>query len=524
MKNIKEKLLNIYIPLVITTIILALFYSLLNWLLLIQLDWLKINNMAVELFGPILFSYIAVYFILREKIKLIRLKNNSSDYFGLYLIISILIAFPTIITQNYLSTATGKLTHLEHIENYKKAPKTKYYTIDNFYFSNEKASFYRYTEVTGKYGNRLKYNLYSVQPILKTPKTSTDIPCCYYLCTKNTLEISNSLNNKEKVSQINNFLEENYKEIDNHNIKNFTYLELLGVTNDSKYFKKAVNNNIFSCDSEPLLFIIHDGNFEDRNGGTFGWIFKSFCISIGVFLIIILSLGYKPKSKRVNKNKPKSWQETFKKDYFFLIPTKEFYIISILINLNLIIYILMVFFGLGFISFDTDDLFLLGGVEKDVVLDGEWWRLFTAMFLHGGLIHILSNLFTLFFIGIFTESIIGSKRFITTYILSGLGCSLASIYWHDNTVSVGASGAIFGLFGVMIALILTKAFSKKIDIGFLIMSSIFIGYNLLMGLFTNSDNAGHLGGLFTGFFIGILISTSVKKEQMDKSNTNKNRN
>jgi membrane associated rhomboid family serine protease len=178
----------------------------------------------------------------------------------------------------------------------------------------------------------------------------------------------------------------------------------------------------------------------------------------------------------------------------------------------------MVFFGLGFISFDADDLFKLGGVEKNAVLNGEWWRLFTAMFIHGGLMHIISNLFTLFFIGIFAESILGVKRFTIVYILSGLGCSLASIFWHDNTVSVGASGAIFGLFGAVIALNLMKSISKKIDLTFLIMSSVFIGYNLIMGLFTNSDNAGHLGGLFTGFIIGIVISSVVKKEQVDKYN------
>ena len=97
-----------------------------------------------------------------------------------------------------------------------------------------------------------------------------------------------------------------------------------------------------------------------------------------------------------------------------------------------------------------------------------------------------------------------------------MGCSLASIYWHDNTVSVGASGAIFGLFGAVIALNLMKSLSKKIDLTFLIMSSVFIGYNLLMGLFTNADNAGHLGGLFSGFVIGIILSPKIKKEQIEK--------
>jgi membrane associated rhomboid family serine protease len=518
MKNIKEKLLLIYFPLVTATILITITYSLLNWIFVIQLEWLKINNMAIDFVGPIVFSFIIVCFILSPTIKLIRLKNNSSDYFGLYIFLSFILAIPTIIAQNYLSTATGKLTRLEHINKFTTVPKTKYYTLDNYYFSTEEASFSRHSEVTGKYGNKLNFYLYCVQPILKTSKHIIEDSCRYFLCERYSHEISNSLSDQEKVREFNVFLDNSYKEFDAHDFKNFTYLELLGVTNDSKYYKNAVKNNVLICDSEPLLFISHKGNYDDRNGGAFGWIFKSFGILIGILLLIILFLGYRPRSKRVNKNKPKSWQEKFKKDYFFLIPTKEFYIIPILISLNLIIYILMVFFGLGFISFDADDLFKLGGVEKNAVLNGEWWRLFTAMFIHGGLMHIISNLFTLFFIGIFAESILGVKRFTIVYILSGLGCSLASIFWHDNTVSVGASGAIFGLFGAVIALNLMKSISKKIDLTFLIMSSVFIGYNLIMGLFTNSDNAGHLGGLFTGFIIGIVISSVVKKEQVDKYN------
>ena len=139
MKNSKEKLLLIYFPLVIATILITITYSLLNWIFLIQLEWLKINDMSVDYFGPIVFSFIVVYFILRPTIKLIRLKDNSPDYFGVYMFLSFLFAFPTIVAQNYLSTATGKLTHLEHINKFVTVPKTKYYTLDNYYISTEEA-------------------------------------------------------------------------------------------------------------------------------------------------------------------------------------------------------------------------------------------------------------------------------------------------------------------------------------------------------------------------------------------------
>ena len=96
--------------------------------------------------------------------------------------------------------------------------------------------------------------------------------------------------------------------------------------------------------------------------------------------------------------------------------------------------------------------------------------------------HVLANMYGLLFVGIFLEPILGRTKYLTAYLLTGILASVASIWWYDATVSVGASGAIFGLYGIFLALLLTKFYPPDFVKSFLISTAIFVGYNLLMGL------------------------------------------
>jgi rhomboid protease GluP len=101
----------------------------------------------------------------------------------------------------------------------------------------------------------------------------------------------------------------------------------------------------------------------------------------------------------------------------------------------------MTFGGLGFISFKSQDLLNWGANYRPYITDGQWWRLLTSVFLHGGIMHLVANMYGLLFIGIFLEPLLGKTRYAIFYLLTGILASCASIWWHDATVSVGASGA-----------------------------------------------------------------------------------
>jgi rhomboid protease GluP len=200
------------------------------------------------------------------------------------------------------------------------------------------------------------------------------------------------------------------------------------------------------------------------------------------------------------------------KDFFsFFIPVRGFFVTPVLINLNILIFIVMIISGVHILEPDTEDLVRWGANFKPVTLDGGWWRLITCCFLHIGIIHLLMNLYALVYIGLFLEPLLGSRRFLAAYLLSGVVASVTSLWWNDLVVSAGASGAVFGMYGVFLAMLSTNLVSKSFRKAILTSIVLFIIYNLANGLKGGIDNAAHIGGLISGIIIGYAFYPSLKK-------------
>lgn len=203
----------------------------------------------------------------------------------------------------------------------------------------------------------------------------------------------------------------------------------------------------------------------------------------------------------------------FNMDEFFKIifPHKGYIVTPILIYVNGIIFALMMLLDFGFLSFDADSLTEWGANSRTLIAEGGWWRLISYQFLHGDAIHIIGNMASLFMVGLILEPQIGTGRFIFAYIVSGIIAGLASIGWYEDTVSVGASGAIFGLYGLALALIQKKLFPSDWKYVFVISAVVMLFYGLLMGLFGGIDNAAHIGGGVAGYLLGLVMAPAVHK-------------
>lgn len=193
------------------------------------------------------------------------------------------------------------------------------------------------------------------------------------------------------------------------------------------------------------------------------------------------------------------------------VPRPGFFITPILIDLNILLFILMAISGVNIWAPDSESLLKWGANFKPVTLDGEWWRLLTCCFVHIGLIHLLMNLYALLYIGLMLEPHLGKLRFAAAYLLTGIAASLTSLWWHDLTVSAGASGAIFGLYGVFFAMLTTNLIEKSARKQLLGSIAVFIGYNLLNGLKGGIDNAAHIGGLLSGLLTGYVFYPALKR-------------
>jgi membrane associated rhomboid family serine protease/antitoxin component YwqK of YwqJK toxin-antitoxin module len=168
----------------------------------------------------------------------------------------------------------------------------------------------------------------------------------------------------------------------------------------------------------------------------------------------------------------------------------------------LIIVNIIIFSTYGFERIAVITLFDLGGNFPPFSLDSEPFRLVTSMFLHGHLFHLFANMYGLFYVGMQLERKIGSVNFLIVYFLTGLFAGLASLNFNLFVVSVGASGAIFGVYGFLIVESIRKNPRNKVSI--LTNFIVYVVVVTLVGSRLNFDNAAHIGGAIAGLIIGIL--------------------
>lgn len=176
--------------------------------------------------------------------------------------------------------------------------------------------------------------------------------------------------------------------------------------------------------------------------------------------------------------------------------TRLYPVVTFFLALNLLIFVLT------YIPFIGDQIYISGMGVNFLISEGEWWRLFTPMFLHAGIMHLLFNMFSLFLFGPELEKIAGKARFITIYLLSGIFGNIATFFLQEpGYASVGASGAIFGILGAFGALVYyTKHLLpqlRQIIVPIIIISIIMTFLN------SNINVTAHIVGMIVGFLIGL---------------------
>jgi len=180
----------------------------------------------------------------------------------------------------------------------------------------------------------------------------------------------------------------------------------------------------------------------------------------------------------------------------------------VLLAANVIVFAAFAGSGGGVMNADPQMLIRWGANFGPYTTDGQWWRLLSAAFLHGGLVHLAVNMLTLADVGRLCERLFGWRRFLLLYLLSGLAGSAASVWWNPQVNSVGASGALFGVLGAVLVYMLDRRNgieprAMKVHAASM---AVFIGYGVVNGLTsTRIDNAAHLGGLVAGVILGFAL-------------------
>ena len=189
---------------------------------------------------------------------------------------------------------------------------------------------------------------------------------------------------------------------------------------------------------------------------------------------------------------------------------REFPATTVLVAINVAVFIGMVLTGGSIMGFSPQQSILWGANYGPLTLSGDYWRLVTAGFVHGGLIHIAFNMWCLWSLGQLSEKLFGSWITFAVYLLTGVGGALLSVGWNPGRLEVGASGAIFGIAGAILSGIKfgnvsISAWQKRQIFSSLAM---FVVFNLFIGLAPGIDNMCHLGGFVSGLIFGVPLATA----------------
>ena len=456
MKNYFLKLKEVLIPFLVINILTSIVWVIIYWLLIIKAE-INIKDNIVNIFIPMALPWIPLYIWLRPAIKKLQIKNDRIPF--LYLLVSwILIFFFTIFSVQFIKKAIGTVTKVKNVSELYQSEKTVYYSIADYDFSNNLVEKSFSTYRSGKHNQHVNLDIFFTVPIVnKNEKLIEPKYYNFWMCQKfSTRESSHK--SKSEINRAFRFFEQNT--INEYlNQEKPLYFERLPYSeqkiqalNATEEIQPGFNHN------DVLILSPLKHNPKDNVRGHLKSMIVSFLSGVVFFLLILIA----PKLKK-SKNKAKSKFENsdLSETLSFLITKKRTYIITpILLWINIII------------------------------------------FIHAGIVHLIYNGVSLVIAGIFVELTFGRTKYILIYLSSGITAAITAMLWNSESISIGASGAIFGLFGA----IFVQEYQKRGNKAFFSFISFYIGISLFSGfVIPGISNAAHIAGLISGAIISYII-------------------
>jgi membrane associated rhomboid family serine protease len=520
------KLRHIYLPGAALSVLLLAAYSALNWFVLSRTEIL--DEDVVDYWLPLLVAAgLELAFILPRVSRLSLGKKNMPFWFNCAAFA--LLAAPTLLGQTYIRANAGEMTHVRTADMIGKAAATRFYSADTMCLDARDAGAKAEIRASGSQNQSLDFTIYAVVPVCVPASTTYTPPALQvlppsaqgskgsfnglsslpppqkspvWLGIKFQKSVDNSLSVADKQKAYEKFAKDSEQALDTLNPAKYRYLERSGRNTDRRDYEKALASaGVISPDSYTLL-IPHTEPFEKRAGDWLTMTLIALVSGLAVWLAMVMAVPLDDDKMQAAQRGADEVSALS-----FIIPTRKSYGLAVLIDLNVIVFLAMVIAGLGFISFDSDDLIAWGGNYGPALQHGEIYRLISSQFIHGGIMHLANNMYGLLIAGIVLSQALPNWKLILCYLITGLGGSITAALLHPDTVSIGASGAILGLWGVLVTLALLKDGRLAEQKNFILRNgAVFVVLTMVIGSFTPGiDNAAHAGGFATGVLVGGVI-------------------
>ncbi|HYM44366.1 MAG TPA: rhomboid family intramembrane serine protease [Steroidobacteraceae bacterium] len=500
------KVRHVFVPLVGLTLGFCVVYSTLDWLFVVRGNLLPLGDDVAGYWLPFVLAFLLVILTMRRAFRILKSpKRGRAPY---YLVAGAFVAVPTIIAQALIRSATGDLSHVESLAQISGVAAAKYYAVDHVCLDRSRA----WTQPEARtYKGNLNFYVYAVVPLCRSDRTqSSDSIWIGYQLHK---RVDTSLSPAEKDAAYRELWGEWLTTLNDRDPSAYPFFERLGRPPYRKDFAALLSRAGIDLEApSTVLLIPHTERFSDRTGHQLQWMLASFGIGAALWLGIVLLVPLSPSKDRkwLTGEDEEDSERTRARALAFI---RGAYGLEVLVAVNVLVYMAMVFSGLGVASFDSDDLLKWGANYRPALHGAGYVRLLTSEFVHGGLLHLVNNIYGLVVAGIFLLPITGNAGLIACYLLAGLGGSIASAYIHPATVSVGASGAIFGLFA-MLLVHLAMGDKKLLPVRARLLPgiAIFVAFNLLIGAASQGiDNSAHVGGLLTGVALGLVFFMPIRQ-------------
>ena len=499
MKDIVLKIREIYIPFLIVSIGFVFFYILFRWIFDIELGILPLKENLLNFWLPIILPWIPVLIWLRRRLRILNLRGKSDNGYFFYQIVMVAaMAIPIINSQDYITKNSYDLKEVYSAGEIQQWKDEKYFDISSFNLDKNAAVSYATARTSGRQNQNLNLSLYVAVPF-------ENYQSIWY-GVKYRKRLDNNASQAIKNLEYRRFEKASETDFLNHNFYGAKYFEKIGYSDDKDGYLEAIQREYSGLKNEEIIVLIPvTEEFDKRLGNSLPWTFGSYILGavILLFMILIPKID-REEFSRFKTNKPLK-EDDLKDILEILNPFGTYPATAILVLSNILVFIVMVIYGLNIISPTPLELLEIGGNRRFEVMNGEYWRLFTAVFIHSGILHLFMNLIGLGLGCRLLEKVLGSSKLIVVYIICGIVASLVSIYWNENSVSIGASGAIFGLYGIILAFTVFKIYPNHLRKFTWVLLGLYAGLSLLYGFSGGIDNAAHIGGLVCGFLISLLL-------------------
>lgn len=514
-KHTRLKLRLVYLPFLLTLCLTIIVYGIIRWTLDFQTGILNLKKEVWEFIIPAGLTILIILLWIRKRLFILNLtlSPDQDSYHDLFqLLMGFMIGVTIFTSQSLLEASSFGLKKISRVQEVKKYPLEKYFSLKGHIADFTTQSIYTTAKISdNEEKETLDFEVYVVCLFLEFEKETLvdpDSNSLIWYARKFTKSIDNDLSQEAKTKVFRQLVDSASNVVKQTSMDTVPYFRKTVHSYDKDGYAKAVQKGYPNLNTQAHIFLSPEqGKFASRHTNAL----LNFLLALGVTLVGVACMVFIPKidtqALKDYQAKSPSEHDEFKEVLDSINPLGEFKFIAIIFWINVLVYVVMILLGVHFLSPTADVLLRYGGVSRPTVLSGEYWRLLTSNFIHSGAMHLMLNIYALILVSTFLRDYLKTFQLLLFYLICGVYASITSIYWHSDTVSVGASGAIFGLVGILFILhIFQKLHADDEKAAGAWFALLPLGLCFLLGLGSAGiDNAAHIGGLLSGVIFGISI-------------------